>query len=197
LFRLFFIIDHGGIIGLPSVPCQRFGRVNPAILRFEGPFSLNLQEFGRISPSGPDRAIRLNKVFGALPQKLYTASIPCAEDFFRTGKPVNVKIPVSISVLLPAILPGPPVSSRMRTVRPQYPRPEQDKTSAPGAESSGPQIFANPAKGKPAFAFRRIRPQSRLHGQLRSQFRRRIRTEKLFPAAETFRQAFLPQRRAP
>jgi hypothetical protein len=50
-------------------------------------FLLYLQEFGRIlAASGKDRAIRLNKVFAgwnSTRQKLYTASIPCAEDFPR------------------------------------------------------------------------------------------------------------------
>jgi hypothetical protein len=39
-------------------------------------------EFGRIPAQAPGRAIRLNKVLaGFRPPKLYTASIPCAEEF--------------------------------------------------------------------------------------------------------------------
>jgi hypothetical protein len=54
-------------------------------------FLLNSRRFGRIlAASGKDRAIRLNKVFGgrnSALQKLYTASIPCAEGF-RAGRTV-------------------------------------------------------------------------------------------------------------
>jgi hypothetical protein len=114
--------------------------------------------------------------------------------FIRENSPLFAE--KGLCVYLDAIS-GPPVSSWMRTISRQDPRPEQNKTPAVGAEDPIPQSFANLTDGKSALIFHRPRPQGRIQRQPCRQVCYRLRTEVLIAAAETFRMAPLLHPRVP